>query len=240
MKLKRTLAFLLVLAMSVALIGCGSTAKKVDYQFVLDACTSWIKDTEDLTALGTFMGGNFIGDDLTALMNMMVEEGFVDVNDLSDGLDSELNVDVGTEVKFSVQDEKALDDDAVADYEKDLDNAAESIRGVAGQLSDLKDLLDSSLSGLNEEEMAEVEAQFEQENGMSLEDYKALLTKMCDSFNALAEKLDGAAIDSGVTASVTYKTDDGDAVEEIDFLKIGDSWTSSYMIDMLKEMSSIA
>ena len=88
--------------------------------------------------------------------------------------------------------------------------------------------------------MAEVEAQFEQENGMSLEDYKALLTKMCDSFNALADKLDGAVIDKGVTAKVGYDTDDGAATEDIDFLKIGDTWTSSYMIDMLTEMSNIA
>lgn len=240
MKLRKTLALLLVLAMSVALIGCGSTAKAVDYQFILDACADWVADTDDLDALGTFMGGDYIGDELYTLMKMMVDEGFADMDDLTAGLDDELGVETGSEIKFSVQSEKDVDADTLADYQSDLDNASEALRDVADQLADLKELMDSSVAELSDDDLAELDAQFQEENGMSLDEYLELMNKMCESFNALADKLDGAKIDKAVTATITYKTDDGNAVEDIDFLKIGDCWANSYMIDMLKEMSSIA
>lgn len=240
MKLKKILALVLVLALSAALIGCGTAAKTVDYQFILDACAGWVKDTHDLSALSKFMGGDFIGDELNTLMQMMVDEGFVEMDDLTSGLDEELGVATGSDIKFSVAEETELDAEALADYQADLDDAAEGLRDVSEQISSLRDMLDGTFADMSEDEMAEIDAEFQEENGMTVSEYLDLMNRMCDSFNALADKLDGAVIDKGVTAKVGYDTDDGAATEDIDFLKIGDTWTSSYMIDMLTEMSNIA
>lgn len=239
MKRNKILALVLVLAMSFALIGCGSSIN-AEYQFVLDAASAWVKDTSDLAALSKFIGGNFIDEELNSMFSMIIEEGLADIDDLTSGFEDDLGVQPGDDIKFTVASEADLDADKIAEYQEKLDKAPEALRESAEQLSSMREMMESTLTGMSAEDLAQIDEEFQEENGATLEEYLDILTRMSDSFNALADKLDGATIDKGVKATANYNTDDGTAAEEIDFIKIGDAWASSYMIDMISELSSIA
>ena len=85
-----------------------------------------------------------------------------------------------------------------------------------------------------------VRAQFEEEMGMSLDDWLQLIVDMHDKLAALAEKLDGATIEKGLTSKLTYKIDGDKQFENIVFLKINGEWAPEYVIDMLDSLQSEA
>ena len=240
MKRKRILALILVLAMAAALIGCGSAVKGADYQFILNACSDWLEDPDDLSALSTFMGGSFIGDEFHELMQALVDSSMVAPEDLISGVEDDLDVPVGSAVEFTVTGETDADAKQAAAYQTDLDSTTEGLRTTAELFFSMRDMLQGSIADMSEEERAQIDAEFRDENGMSVDEYLAIMERLGNSYSAIAEKLDGAEVTGVVTAEVSYDTQDGTTTEEIVFLKIDSTWASVYMLDMLKELAKIA
>ena len=247
MKMKKILALVLALMMVASLTACGSSGGSkaeekppVAYQNVLTAIEDWVGDMGDLEAMCNYLGGDFMGKELYDLVQFEVENELVDADDFSAAFKDELDIESGTELKISVKDETKLSDEDLADYQERLDDATEGIGALTDALADAQDQMDELLGDLDEEQMAAVREQFEEEMGMSLDDWLKLIVDMHDKLAALAEKLDGATIEKGLTSKLTYKIDGEKQFEDIVFLKINGEWAPEYLIDMLDSLQSEA
>lgn len=256
MKLKKLLSLLLALTMIFSLAACagsdskdddeddeetvstdkdepGKDSKKdPDYQYVLDAVKELSAD-ESLEAACGVLGGKVLGDELYDLIKTEADAELIDPSSILEEIAGEVGVTTGTPCEITVNEETALDDAEIEDYQDHIAELAESFDEASTSLSDLHDQLLEQVKNFTEDEMAQLDEQFLGQFNMTFDEYLELFESLAKSVDDIAAKLKTAKVKAGCTVSVTIEDEDGESDEEYVLLNIDGDWTHDMLVEML-------